>query len=962
MAATGRTRYSATVWQSTPVLQVSALLYLLAPPLALAAPASGDPRLRIEVGTHVSAITSLDVDRLERFVLTASLDKTLRLWDLHSLALRRVFRVPLAGGPEGRLYAAALSPDGRIAATGGRTGPAFGGGHRIHLFDTATGDAVGVLADLPGAVRHLAFGPEGKYLAVALVGGVREYDVESRSTSRILLQCRADGRWVTYDGQGRLAASTSDGVVRVYRERHATEWKWGSHMMPAGLGAPWRGSDLAVGFDGLDRVAILSSGPDRRRESPVRELRPAGDGRGDLRRVAVSPDGRYVFAAGEYRLGHRHPILRWSEDGASTELSGPTDTVSDLHALRGGGVVVASFDASLARYDEQGRRVARVVPRKADFRGLADGGFRASGDGSSIQVGLSFGGRRPAGWSLEEARLTLAPDRDLRLTTPRTEAPDLSVQRWRDYEAPILGGMRLPLEPSEVSRSRALGPDARRFVLGTDRYLRLFDRSGAQTWQALVPGPAWGVHIPEEARVVLAALDDGTVRWFGIEDGAPLLTLFVHPDGRRWVAWTPTGAYLASPEGESLFVWQQNRGTERAEELPASTHRGLFCRTDEVRAALGPPGRDPGGEEQPAAEHLGPSVEVVHPADGSTFSQEVLTVRYRLRAPPGGSSVEVEARADGQALLAELVHTPDRTDRTVDEHELSLTLPARDVSVSLVAKNRHATSPPATVRLRWSPTGPQRLPLLHVLAFGVSSYEDPLLRLSFADDDAIDIAAALKRQEGLVYRSVRDYVRVDAQATRKALVRGLAWLEHGMVRGDVAIVFLSGHGTNDDSGRYFFLPHDVRRGDLLATAVSGSKLAETLRVVAARGPVFLFVDSCHSGAVDVRRLVGEAQGVGVLTSAAPQQRSLELAAIENGAFTEALLATLEGRVEGQDPKEALTFNLLVHHVGRHVEHLTRGLQTPVPYQLAARLNEVLASPVPAGSGDATRPGRTPGPP
>ena len=47
-------------------------------------------------------------------------------------------------------------------------------------------------------------------------------------------------------------------------------------------------------------------------------------------------------------------------------------------------------------------------------------------------------------------------------------------------------------------------------------------------------------------------------------DGEQLLALFVHPDGKRWILWTPQGYYDASAGAEDLIGWQVNHGLDQA--------------------------------------------------------------------------------------------------------------------------------------------------------------------------------------------------------------------------------------------------------------------------------------------------------------------------------------------------------------------------------------------------------------
>src|SRR5262245_15690005 len=59
----------------------------------------------------------------------------------------------------------------------------------------------------------------------------------------------------------------------------------------------------------------------------------------------------------------------------------------------------------------------------------------------------------------------------------------------------------------------------RGFVLGTDWWLRSFDAEGRQRWRQPVPAVAWAVNQSEDGRFVVAALGDGTIRWYDAGSG-----------------------------------------------------------------------------------------------------------------------------------------------------------------------------------------------------------------------------------------------------------------------------------------------------------------------------------------------------------------------------------------------------------------------------------------------------------
>ena len=75
-----------------------------------------DPILRMEMGMHSAWITSIGIDAQNQFIVTGSQDKTVRLWELSTGRLLKIFRPPIGEGPNGMIFAVAISPDGKMIA------------------------------------------------------------------------------------------------------------------------------------------------------------------------------------------------------------------------------------------------------------------------------------------------------------------------------------------------------------------------------------------------------------------------------------------------------------------------------------------------------------------------------------------------------------------------------------------------------------------------------------------------------------------------------------------------------------------------------------------------------------------------------------------------------------------------------------------------------------------------------
>ena len=913
------------------------------------------PLLRLETGMHTAGIRRLGLDAANRYVVTGSDDKTIRVWDLATGRLLRTLRPPIWPDDTGKIYAVALSPDGTTVAAGGLTAPA-GAARAIYLFDRASGQLVRRLGGLPAAILHLAFSPDGQFLVATLWGthGLRVYHLPE--AIEVAQDAAYDGAsyGAAFDATGRLATTAFDGLVRLYDQafhlRATRRMVEGSR--PYGLAWTPDGTRLAVGFEDVPRVAVLA-GADL---APLETPETAGVTHGNFVSVAWAADGQTLYAGGTYHGQGAEVIRRWAAGGAGggTDLPVAHNIILDLRPLAAGGVVVGAYDPLWGVLEAPGQPWHVVQgPTTADFRDNQDG-FRVAPDGASVQFSYTQFGQTPARFALRDRLLSRAPAPDSTLTAPVTTTPGLTLTGWFNTPTPQLNGTPLRLNPDETSRSVALTPDGQQVLLGTEWYLRLFDRTGRERWHRPVPGIAWSVNIPSSGQLTVAALGDGTLRWYRLQDGQELLALFPHPDQQRWILWTPSGYYDAAPGAEALLGWHVNQGLAQAADFfPVSQFRATAYRPDVVATILetrdeadalrqanaAAPRRQ---EAVPLPQRLPPVVQILAPQDGATVSTPALTVRFSLRTPSGEPVTAIKGLVDGRPV-AQTRGLQVAAPREEATRELQLTVPMRDCEVTIIAENRYAASVPATVRLHWQgapdPDAFVVTPTLYVLAIGVSRYQNPSLTLGFPAKDAQDFTAALRRQQGTLYRAIAVRLLTDAAAHREAILDGLEWLQRQTTSKDVAVIFVAGHGTNDPNGYYYFLPANIDLERLKSTGVAFTEFKNTVAALA--GKVLFFLDTCHSGNVmqqEKRRAVLDIAGVinelasaenGAIVFAAStgNQYSLENPAWSNGAFTKALVEGLQGQADYRRSGR-ITVNMLDLYLSERVKELTGGRQTP----------------------------------
>jgi hypothetical protein len=165
------------------------------------------------------------------------------------------------------------------------------------------------------------------------------------------------------------------------------------------------------------------------------------------------------------------------------------------------------------------------------------------------------------------------PPRDGWTTAPRQDT--LKIEGWLG-DRPSLAGRPLPLDPYDASYSLAVHPAGDRFVLGTEFSLSAFDASGTLLWRHRVPGTVWAVNITGDGRLVVAAYQDGTIRWHRMADGVELLAFMPLPDRTNWVAWTPEGFYGRTAAAHAILRWHVNRGWDPADSVAVEDIPGSF--------------------------------------------------------------------------------------------------------------------------------------------------------------------------------------------------------------------------------------------------------------------------------------------------------------------------------------------------------------------------------------------------
>lgn len=908
---------SSSLWRAACVL-----LCIWVGSAALAQPgpaAAARPMLRIDPGVHTAMVRGAVYDATRNRVYTASDDKTVRVWQLPGGQLLNTWRVPMLEGAEGQLFALALSPDGRWLAAGGWTGWDWEQRSSIYLFDTATQQLVQRWPVATSTVTSLRFSPDGEKIAVGLHGD-GGLVVLRRDTGRVVATDRAYQGMVLdmgFDRYGRLFTVGLDGFIRIYTQDHALLARRAATAAqdPVTVRVSPDGERVAIGFGDAAVVEVVGA-----RDLSTQAVLKVGDRRQrDFVALGWSDDARFLYAGGA-REGDQSGVFRWRMDGAQPvgDLARPwavlQGLVNDLLALNAGRMLYVSGAPAWGWMDPSGGVQEIMKPAQWRFAG-PDTRLRVSPTGGEVAITVAG---RSMSFSVSEARLEWrAPVRRPALRNALVAAKGWRIEVTPDRRALRLQGAAVALETYEKVHSHALSPTHDQVVIGTEWALRVYDAQGHLRWLNRVSSPVRAVNASADGRVVVAALGDGTLRWFSARTGEELLALFVHRNAQDWIAWTPGGQYASSPYGDRLIGWHVNRGLDQEPDFfQAVQLERVLYRPDIVRQALG-------DTPQPTGPGLSANDEMT-----ADRLQKMAPPRVRLRLQGvderrSVARLQLEAERIGPqmrdlALFVNGIPVTSSKDRGVGlwesariRREFEVPLDARfndirveaftDVSMGLARLQVEMPVPAEPA---------QQAGNLYLLAIGASQFDQlpPSTWLSYAARDADVFGDTLQQLTGAPF--AQRFVKVlsdnaDLKPTRRNVLDALEFLKGAQAQ-DTVVLFLASHGLSDAQGNYYFVPRDAKAADIQGAQAAenpGSLLSwqvffDVLRVVAGRR--VLVVDTCQArgieGRFDPHALIKRSASsqFALMLASGPDEESQEYDPAGHGLFTYGLLSSLKG--------------------------------------------------------------------
>jgi len=925
--------------------------------------AAEKPFLQLDTGGHMALIRKMIFTPDGKKLISASDDKTIRIWDVRTGRTTQILRGEITEGETGKIYSIALSPNGRVLAAAGDTEATKGSGHPIRLYDLKTGRIFGLLKGHSGAVLSLDFSKDGKYLAS---GGMDDtailWDIKKRTRLLRLKGHVGDVNVVRFAAKGRhLVTGGDDKTVRLWRAldgRALAILKKHKDVV----------RDISVSPGGTMFVSGAVDGQIHlRRSDNGRLIKSFGDKRFEVTSLTFAPDGKSILSGSG--SSPYHSFLWDLKSGKKSLVYKSHNNIVLATAISPKGKLLAMAGGNNNEIHLWNRQSGKLIKKlKGVGRAVWAVGF--SPNGRNIAWGhvdqfkvpndlspLKFMLRLPrAGRTTGEPRRFIRSGRRFIRAVPRQKGFRLTHRSAGKFgyfdtidvvkDKNVIAGLVRGEQDGYAHNTYSFLPDRNAIVTGGGHgFLSAYGINGRKAGEYIGhTGDVWAIAISRDGKRLISGSDDQTLRLWNVKTGENIMSLF-HASNGAWVMWTPQGYFSASPNGDEHVGWHINAGPGKAARfVTAAQLKKHFYRPDIVKRAL----------------ELNSAKAAIAEAPSTQFAlQELLH-----RKPP---SLQISSRAQSNDGLARInvrvlenidpaerfelvvngrnITAPRRskTQNTSTRFGFTVPLQAGANQIKVTAINAVGKTE-RRVSLNHKGVGSaEQRGTLYMVSIGVDDYTHFSQDLNYAGADAKAFHDMMRDKAGKLHNEVKSVLLTrnsKLKPTAKNVRKALEIFQEAKPE-DTVVLFLAGHGINDGAD-YLFLPSDAKHENKAwkkSSVINWQLLQGTLQKV--QGRRIMVVDTCHAGNAFNARLVKDADDASIVVFAATDAETLaqEQRALGHGVFTYSVLKGLEGEADKITDRLVKTRELK-DFIIKKVKAMTKGAQEPT-VQLPNRQDFVL---------------------
>ncbi|MGE4518454.1 MAG: caspase family protein [Desulfobacteraceae bacterium] len=932
------------------------ILFLLTIPVN--SRASQEVFLQLDSMGHQGKITDVCVTKNKKYIVSSSVDKTIRVWDIKSGKEEKKILGEIGPGSEGQIYAAAISPDNRFLASAGYLAGKFVKDKTgIRIYDFESGSLLQVLKSHSNVVVDLNFDDSGNYL------------VSGSSDSKIKVWKKNKNRFEIYKTFDHHKGPVySAGFLNKNNKTYVVSGGWDKKIYLSGLNTSdlksfsasekigsVAVSDKHIAACGYNREILIFNHDLKLLKKIECPAEPSG--------LSFSPDGNYLASGSAknpfnaYIYDAKNSFEKITQFAEHENLVRSTCFIDNQTIVSGGGnnneiLVWNIFSGAV----------------KTKITGAGKPLWSVGLDNSKIAFGQKWtanSGKSDFEKIIDLNDFSIKADDsfdNFKRINSKYKSYSLSLKRGGEYNFTdaILEVKKNNTKVAEIKNGyghKSFGfTDSGVIISGADsgnlraytengRLLARFDGHTGDVWS-----------IASQGNVLASAAHDQTIRLWNLDELDknskkpkiiyPYLNIFIS-ENNEWVVWSKSGYYNSSIEGDRFIGFHVNNGPEKESDyFPSSRFYKTYYTPELIENIIKLE------SEQKALLYTKQKKKILN-AD----TQKILPPKIILNSPK-----EIETRTDKVMIdfyvdknsqnqitnISVLLNGREIKDRALKRKKQDgllrikkeIVLDQKENIIKIYAENEYSKSNPVFISARMTREQDEKLykPNLYLLSIGVSEYTDSSLNLDFASTDAKAFARIFENQKNKIYKDVKINLITDSKATRINILKGLNWIKKEATQKDVVMLFIAGHGINDDFNTWFFLPHDADSEFLEGTGVEWTKFDSLVKNLPSK--VILFADSCHSGNIAgskkrsaditgaLKELVSAGTGQIIMTATTGNSFAYENKKWGHGAFTKALKDGLEKGYADFSNDGVISVKELDFYVTDRVKKLTDGKQKP----------------------------------